>query len=135
VYESPATPFVAEFLGRTVCFDARLTENGSGRCLELAMGAGKITIAGALANSLADRSSVRVTLRPEDLEILATGELQINQIAGTIEQVAYLGERFEYHITACGVSFVVPAGKKQRYRAGDAVRLAMDPERLNLLRT
>jgi ABC-type Fe3+/spermidine/putrescine transport system ATPase subunit len=132
VYESPATAFVAEFLGRTVCFDARVVENGSGSCLELTAGGGKVALAGALANSVADRSSVRVILRPEDLEILDNGELQTNQIAGTIEQVAYLGERLEYQIMACGVSFVLSTGKKQRYRAGDAVRLAIDPERLNL---
>jgi ABC-type Fe3+/spermidine/putrescine transport system ATPase subunit len=132
VYETPATSFVAEFLGRTVCFEGRIVINGSGPAVELPAGAGRIALASALATSVGEHSSLRVTLRPEDLEILAGGELQRNQIAGTVEQVAYLGERYEYQITACGVSFALSAGKKQRYRAGDTVRLAIDPERIKL---
>ncbi len=132
VYEFPATSFVAQFLGRTLCLDGRIVQNGSVPCIEFAAGGGKVALTRALASSVAQRLSVRVTLRPEDLEILASGELQINQIAGIIEQVAYLGERFEYQITACGVSFVLSTSKKQRYYAGDAVRLAIDPARLNL---
>ncbi|HEX2229759.1 MAG TPA: ABC transporter ATP-binding protein [Candidatus Binatia bacterium] len=133
VYEHPATSFVAEFLGRTVCFDGRLVNNGSGPAIEFVGGSGSVALAGPLASSLAKRASVRVTLRPEDLEIMAGGALQRNQIAGTIDQVAYLGERYEYQITACGVSFAVPAGKKQRHRPGDVIRLAIDPERMRVI--
>lgn len=132
VYESPATPFVAEFLGRTVCFEGRIAMNGSCCCIELIGGGGSIVLAGALAVSFGDRSSVRVTLRPEDMEILANGEIQTNQIPAKIEQVVYLGERYEYQVQACGVSFVLSASKKQRYRTGEAVRLAIDPERLGI---
>ncbi len=115
VYESPATPFVAEFLGRTVCFEGRITMTGSCCCVELIGGGGSIALAGTLAKSLGDRSSVRVTLRPEDLEILADGEILTNQIPAKIEQMAYLGERYEYQIQAGGVLFVLSASKKQRY--------------------
>jgi ABC-type Fe3+/spermidine/putrescine transport system ATPase subunit len=132
VYESPATSFVAEFLGRTVCFEAQIRSSGSYPCVELMAGGARVALAAAFAGALHDRSSVRVTLRPEDMEILEKGELQINQIPATIEQVAYLGERFDYQVQACGVSFVLPAGKKRRYRAGDAVRLAIDPQRLKV---
>jgi iron(III) transport system ATP-binding protein len=132
VYESPATPFAAEFLGRTVCLDGRIIRNGSGPRIEFVAGGGKVAVASRLVRSLADQSSVRIILRPEDFEILAGGELEKNQIAGTIQQVSYLGEKFEYQIMACGVSFILSAGKKQRYRVGDAVRLAVDPERLKL---
>jgi ABC-type Fe3+/spermidine/putrescine transport system ATPase subunit len=133
VYECPATSFVAEFLGRTVCFEGCIVNNGSGPVIEFVAGAGSVALAGPLASSLAERSSVRVTLRPEDLEIMAGGALQRNQIAGTIEEVAYLGERYEYQITACGASFAMSAGKKQRHRPGDVIRLAIDPERMRVI--
>jgi ABC-type Fe3+/spermidine/putrescine transport system ATPase subunit len=132
VYETPATSFVAEFLGRTVCFEGRVVSNGSSLAIDLPAGAGRIALGSARAAVLGGPSSVRLTLRPEDLEILANAELQTNQIAGTVEQVAYLGERYEYQITACGISFVLSAGKKQRYGVGDAVRLGIDPERIKL---
>jgi ABC-type Fe3+/spermidine/putrescine transport system ATPase subunit len=132
VYEGPATDFVADFLGRTVCFEGRIAKNSSGPTIDLMGSGARVTLTDALAASFADSSSVRVTLRPEDIEIFPNGELQINQIPAVIEQVAYLGERFEYQVHACGVSFVLSATKKQRYSAGAAVRLAIDPERVNL---
>ncbi len=132
VYESPTTPFVAEFLGRTVCFDGRIATNGTSRRIELGSGAASIALAGALAASVGNQSVVRLAVRPEDIEILGNGEVQVNQIPATIEEVAYLGERFEYQVHACGVSFVLSAGKKQRYHTGDSVRLAIDPEHANL---
>jgi ABC-type Fe3+/spermidine/putrescine transport system ATPase subunit len=131
VYENPATQFVAEFLGRTVCFEGRVETNGSGRWIQLKGAGARIALAGGVAASIEDSSAVRITLRPEDIEIFPGGELQTNQIPAKIEQVAYLGERFEYQIQASGVSFVLSAAKKQRYSAGEAVRLAIDPERVN----
>jgi ABC-type Fe3+/spermidine/putrescine transport system ATPase subunit len=85
-----------------------------------------------MAESFADGVPVQVHTRPEDIEIFPAGELLQNQITATVEQVAYLGERFEYHVQSGGVSFVLAAPKKQRYGVGDAVRLALDPDRLNI---
>jgi len=66
------------------------------------------------------------------VEICAAGGLAPNQLAATIEQVAYLGERFEYHVKVAGVSFVLLAPKRQRFHSGDVVQLALDPARLNI---
>jgi hypothetical protein len=66
------------------------------------------------------------------VEICAAGGPAPNRLAGTIEQVAYLGERFEYHVKAAGVSFVLLAPKKQRFYSGEVVQLALDPARLNV---
>jgi ABC-type sugar transport system ATPase subunit len=81
---------------------------------------------------LTDGATVRVITRPEDIEILEAGGLAPNQLAAKIEEVAYLGDRFEYHVQTGGASFVVSAPKKQRYAAGDVVRLALDPARLHI---
>jgi iron(III) transport system ATP-binding protein len=132
VYETPATPFVADFFGRTVCLAGRIVKNGSARWLEFAEGAGRSTIPRSSVELPADGASVEIVTRPEDIEILPGGELGDNQLAARIDQVAYLGDRFEYHVRACGVSFVLSAPKKQRYGPGAAVRLAVDPARLSL---
>jgi iron(III) transport system ATP-binding protein len=132
IYEKPATPFAAEFLGRTVSFLGNVAKNHAGCWIEFARGAGRSALTGALAESFTDGVPVQVHMRPEDIEIFPGGELAQNQIAATVEQVAYLGERFEYHVQSGGVSFVIAAPKKQRYGVGDAIRLALDPGRLTI---
>jgi ABC-type Fe3+/spermidine/putrescine transport system ATPase subunit len=131
LYESPATAFVAEFLGRVVYLDGRISRAGARRCVEL-KGGGKLALNESHAAMGPDGSGVRVTLRPEDFRILPGGELVPDQIAGVIEQASYLGERMEYQVAACGVSFVLPAGKRERYRPGDIVWLAIDPGAIKL---
>ena len=49
---------------------------------------------------LSDGASIHLQTRPEDIEILPNGELLPNQMIATVEQVAYLGESFEYHVRA-----------------------------------
>ncbi|MGH7888468.1 MAG: ABC transporter ATP-binding protein [Candidatus Binatia bacterium] len=132
VYEKPATPFVAEFLGRTVSFEGKISKSDTGCWIEFADGAGRCALVGASVEALTDGTSAKVFTRPEDVEIAANGGSAANQLAGTIEQVAYLGDRFEYHVRAAGVSLVLLASKRQRFNTGDTVRLALDPARLNV---
>ena len=132
VYETPATPFAAEFLGRTVCFEGKLVKNHSSCWIHLLHNGGRISLNNELAISFQGGESVRLLTRPEEIEILPHGELQQNQLAAKIAQVAYLGDHFEYHVLAAGVSFVLSAAKKQRYSAGSEVRLSVDSERLTI---
>jgi len=130
IYENPATPFVAEFLGRMLSFEGTISRNHTGSWVEFSQGAGR-SAPSSLSESLSHGTRVRVLTRPEDVEILGASELTANQLAATIEQVAYLGDRFEYHVRAAGVQFVLSAPKKQRFRPGDAVRLSLDSGRLH----
>ena len=132
VYENPATPFVAEFLGRVVSFEGRIARGPAGCWIEFPNGAGRCALANATADSLTDGAPARVITRPENVEIRVAGGPAPNQLAATIEQVAYLGERFEYHVKAAGISFVLLAPKKQRFHAGEIVQLALDPAHLNV---
>jgi len=132
VYEKPATPFVAEFLGHTVSFEGKIAKSATGCWIEFAHGAGRCALSGASSDGLSDGATARIFTRPEDVEISASGGGAANQVAGTIEQVAYLGDRFEYHVKAAGVSLVLLVPKKQRFNTGEAVHLALDPARLNV---
>ena len=132
VYEKPATPFVAEFLGRTVSFEGKIAKSADGCWIEFANGAGRCALGGATIDALTDGAMARVFTRPEDVEISAGDGRAANHLAGIIEQVAYLGDRFEYHVKAAGVSLVVLTSKKQRFHTGEAVHLALDPARLNV---
>ncbi len=132
VYENPATQFVAEFLGRTVSFEGKIAKNSTGCWIEFANGAGCCALTSASADGLTDGTAARIITRPEDVEICSGHGQEPHRLPATIEQVAYLGDRFEYHVKAAGKSFVLLASKKQRFSAGEAVQLAFDPARLNV---
>lgn len=132
VYEKPRTEFAAGFLGRMVSFSGKIRKDGAGCWFEWDGGAARSPLANTLATTFDDGAPVRVQTRPEDIEILPIGELLPYQTIATVEQVAYLGESFEYHVRASGLPFVLTAGKKRRYQPGDTIRLALDPARINL---
>jgi len=132
VYEKPATPFVAEFLGRTVSFEGKVIKSAAGCWIEFADGAGRCALDGAASAALTGGAMARVFTRPEDVEIFAGEARHANHLSGTIEQVAYLGDHFEYHVKAAGASLVLLAPKKKRFNTGEVVQLALDPARLNV---
>ena len=134
VYEAPASPFVAEFLGRTVTLEGKITKNSTNCRIELVNDGGRITLRNDRGTLFNDGEPVCVMTRPEDIEILANGELASNQIPAKIQQADYLGDHFEYHVQLGQVTFLLPASKKQRYPAGTKVRLNFDPDRLTLRR-
>jgi ABC-type Fe3+/spermidine/putrescine transport system ATPase subunit len=134
LYEAPATSFVAEFLGRTVSFEGRITKNGANCRIDLVSDGGRIVFKNEPGSSFSDGESVCILTRPEDIEILPGGELENNQLAAKIQQADYLGDHFEYHIQTPGSTFVLPASKKQRYSVGASVRLNFDPDRVTLRR-
>jgi ABC-type Fe3+/spermidine/putrescine transport system ATPase subunit len=131
VYETPASPFIAEFLGNTVSFTGKVIKTASGCWIELADGAGRCEIIGAANEPLTDGTLARVFTRPEDIEIYALGGFKANHVTGIVEQVAYLGDHLEYHVRVASTSMIVQAAKKKRFGIGDSVQLALDPARLN----
>jgi ABC-type Fe3+/spermidine/putrescine transport system ATPase subunit len=132
VYEKPATSFVGEFLGRTVMLEGTIRKNHRGHWVELVNDGGRLFVYGDPSSRFAGGEPVRILTRPEDIEILPMGEISPNQIPAKIEEVAYLGDHFEYHLQAGGNSFVLSATKRERHSAGSEVRLGFDPKRLNV---
>ncbi len=126
VYEKPSTSFVGDFLGRTIVIEATLRRATGGQWVELADGA-RIAIDLPQLETLRDGAAVRVSARPEDIEILPEAEPVPNQIGAIIDQVGYLGDRFEYHVRAAGALLVLSAPKKARYGPGAKIRLGFEP--------
>ena len=130
LYDRPATPFVADFIGTTnllrgtveaLADDAAILRLESGdRC--------RIGRLGRLPGQTVD-----VSLRPEAIRIEAairsgSGDAD-GRISATIEQVAYLGSAVRYEVrTGGGQAMSVLAGKiESRFRPGDAVDLLWSP--------
>ena len=131
IYERPANSFVGDFLGRTIVLDGTRKKTAEGNCVELADGT-RIAMDSYQLDALPDGAAVRLSARPEDIQILPATERGLNQIDAVIEQVDYLGDRFEYHVRAAGAQLVLSAPKRQRYEPGSKIRVCMEPSRLNV---
>ena len=98
LYESPATEFVANFLGVSNLVDARLTgRNGSFATYETHDGA----VVRAPA-AQAKEGAVRIGVRPEKLEICTEAPDGLNVLKGSVEVAAFLGVSLQYVVRAPG---------------------------------
>jgi putative spermidine/putrescine transport system ATP-binding protein len=117
VYQRPATPFVAEFIGVTNSF--RGTVSGS----HLLLPDGRLLPAAVLAQQ-EDGSAARVLVRPVDLRVADEG-----QLTGTVLTHSFLGSvtRLTVRLSDDAVVRVdVPSGAAGGTPPGAAVRLAAE---------
>jgi ABC-type Fe3+/spermidine/putrescine transport system ATPase subunit len=89
VYERPATPFVADFIGASSVLEVRVID---GRTVELPGGA---RLGVALARPPAPGSVLRLLVRPERVELGATGP---HALAARVIGVMYLGDHAEVRL-------------------------------------
>jgi len=132
VYETPQSTFVAEFLGRTVSFEGKIIRDHDGVAVALSGALENHSLALPGLDNFAMGAPVKITVRPEDIEIVAVPERRRGALTAQIEQVAYLGDRFEYHVKAAGVTLVLTAPKKRRLQVGETVELVLDSARLTI---
>jgi putrescine transport system ATP-binding protein len=103
IYESPATRFVADFIGSVNMFEGRVCANGAdGLCIASAeLGC---TVRAERAAAGAHGATVWTAIRPEKIQIsrapltgadadAAAGE---NLVSGTVKEIAYMGDMSIY---------------------------------------
>ena len=92
IFERPANPFVAEFLGTANFLEGTVTEAGAGRCrIELHDGT---AIEATGVPELARGARVVATVRPEKIQVTLGGEDlagKTNTFSGTLKEVIYEG--------------------------------------------
>ncbi|MDT8276501.1 ABC transporter ATP-binding protein [Roseomonas mucosa] len=122
LYERPATPFVAGFIGRSNMLEGRLGASGS---VMEAEGAA-LRLAGRYAGS----GACTLALRPERLSIREGGEGGAGEARGVVELANYLGPVREHLIrlgTGARVLVRDPTSQPGRlHAAGTAVTLGWD---------
>jgi ABC-type Fe3+/spermidine/putrescine transport system ATPase subunit len=130
LYEHPATPFVRDFLGRVLTLDVALVTDGRA---EISGEPGVFFDVGASRVPQASNGRLVLACRPEDVRVAPAGALEPNQLAATIETVAYLGEHIEYAVrTTGGRSLLVFGSRRERYDPGATVRLHVDTSEATL---
>jgi len=127
VYERPATPFVAGFIGRANMLTGTLADGAT-------MLSGEATL--RLAGRYAGAGDCTLALRPERLSLGSPDESGPGSVRGTVELASYLGATRE-HLVRIGTDrrIVVrdaTAGPARLHAAGEPVSLrwAVDAERV-----
>ncbi|WP_254607853.1 TOBE domain-containing protein, partial [Burkholderia aenigmatica] len=92
IYRQPASPFVADFIGRVNTIPAEVTQDGTLRAGAVGLDCRHGT------TRPAQGAAVSVYVRPEDLRICVPGQTADNVLAGRVEKLEFLG-------AFCRVSF------------------------------
>jgi mannopine transport system ATP-binding protein len=133
LYQSPASAFVADFIGKMNFLDG--TWSGVGRTGVVQVGG-----AGTLAARLADtdqpttRKDVRIAVRPERLRIAPARRGDGHALAGEIENVIFAGSYrvFLVRVADSLVHVQLPAGEGLQFNERDAVELTCDIDAVHL---
>jgi iron(III) transport system ATP-binding protein len=134
VYHSPATEFVAGFIGST-----NLLQGTVRRADEPGRVAVR-TIIGILetsAQETAEGERVMVAIRPEDVAIHrdpppATGRSSANVLVGTVEIALFTGVSVEYHVRVDGATIQAHASSRLDLERGDRAYVELAPGAIQL---
>jgi iron(III) transport system ATP-binding protein len=130
VYGRPATPFVADFVGRTnllpaTCVDGERVQVGTQRFRCGAAGQ-------------ASGAALRLFFRPEDVMVRGVNGTTPNAAAAVVEKVEYLGAFSRLTLRMEGIAQPLTADLSMNDVAefhpcpGDTLRVAVPPERLRV---
>lgn len=101
LYERPLTPFVRDFLGKTIMLRGSARSQGDERWMELS-DARKLLVAPVSLNgkSIADGDEVYCALRPEDVSVEPAGAdgASASSVLGTIEALLFVGSHYETRV-------------------------------------
>jgi iron(III) transport system ATP-binding protein len=132
IYDRPATPFVADFIGAENIFPARVIQSDPNLTL---VEAGSLQFR-APANPKA--GAVRAVVRPQAIRLARTNEpLQAeNLFQGEVRFGAYLGVTARYEVAVKGLIFIVDVPDPRPgnlYAQGDRLQLGFAAESILLL--
>ena len=131
IYREPATPFVADFVGKVNMLAGNVEGPGRVRI-------GSHSFAGALCNGSAGRA-VKAYLRPEDIVARPIAEGDPNVIDSRIDKIEFLGSYCLVRVAAEGlenlpltVYLSLNFLSEQNLREGSALRLRVLAERMRV---
>ena len=126
IYETPANPFVADFIGESNILSGTIEAAGDVVRVQLDLGPA-VDVGANDGLAVTNNQRVRLMIRPERLVDLEhfTGGPPINRIDGHIIESAYIGVSDKYRLrTPAGLEVLVrlPAGpSRRRYATGEPI--------------
>jgi ABC-type Fe3+/spermidine/putrescine transport system ATPase subunit len=129
IYESPSSQFVAEFVGKSTRFSGDVTHGDGHAVVETNEAA--ITVP-ETAEDVDGSASVYV--RPEDIEVSAEATSAVNELSGTVVDIANLGNRAEVSVElANGTTALAHTGRFPDIDIDDHVYIRFDAEQVIVL--
>jgi putative spermidine/putrescine transport system ATP-binding protein len=127
VYEAPANPFIADFIGESNIFNG-VIETGRDEHVRVRLERGPVIEVAGLGKPMPNAGQrVRVMVRPERFIDLSSNSsaVQTNRIEGSVIESAYIGVSDKYRIaTSEGLDVLLrlPSGpSSRRYRIGEQI--------------
>ena len=131
LYQCPETTFVANFIGESNVVNAELKGEGAGR--QIVFGDAVINVSDG--KTIKHKNGpVKLSLRPEVLEIKPGTETSPQALAGVITQSAYMGPVIEYSIeTAVGVLFTRAPAYVGQFQPTEKVCVRIRPDEIIII--
>ncbi len=125
IYHQPATQFVHSFIGQCISLPGRVVPDEQGAYVDVDRH-GRVALADY--QPLAGVERVWLSVRPEHIRISASGgALALNQLAATIEDISYVGDRDECTLRVGDAEIILEAPRALELRPGQSVALTLDP--------
>ncbi|WP_370315920.1 ABC transporter ATP-binding protein [Thalassolituus sp.] len=119
MYEFPATRYAANFIGSVNMFEGHVVSHEQDMVTIASEETGSELIVHH-SQPLTQGMPVTVAVRPEKLKLTEKGTNPANEITGTIQEIAYLGDVSIYHID-------LPGGKRVQFTQSNIQALAELP--------
>ena len=135
VYEQPATPFVARFIGNTNLIEGTLLSSDSGSAKIKLCDQREVVIEGCTANGASPGSKILVSIKPQAMKIQSSDAK--NGLPSTVTSRSYLGASTEYVVKSdLGVDLRVASvtGQGKPFDIGQNVVLDVDWPSCTLLK-
>jgi iron(III) transport system ATP-binding protein len=131
LYHFPETAFVANFIGESNVVDAELRGEENNR--RIVFGDAEIAFAVG-GKKIRQNGPVKLSLRPEVLEIAPREESSPQALSGVIVQSAYMGPVIEYSIeTKVGILFTRAPAYAGQFQTREEVCLRIRPEEIIII--
>ena len=131
LYERPANPFVADFIGETNFLHGALAALEGPSCT-VRLPDGPAVRALRPEGEAAPGTAVRVAVRPERIEIWSDGAAETGAYPGVIEEIIYAGGTLACLVRLAPAATLlarIPSGSgRPRLRTGQAVQISWRPE-------
>jgi iron(III) transport system ATP-binding protein len=131
LYHRPETAFVANFIGESNVVEAVITEEGPRR--QIVLGDARIAVSGD-NDPAQPNGPVKLSLRPEVIEITTKNESSPQSLSGVILQSAYMGPIIEYSIeTKAGILFTRAPAYAGQFEVQEEVCVRIRPEEIIII--
>lgn len=127
IYQHPANPFVASFVGETNFISGYIKEISNGKAaIETEVG---ILLTENIHHDFTAGQEVSCSIRPETIHF--NGNVELNQLSATVGTITYLGRTEEYELTigdTLKLKAIVHNPGTDTVKQGESVSISMSPE-------